>query len=929
MEKLKSLQISTSPICNLSIGSIPEEGIFRYIQSFQTKIEKKEGTSSISFITITKPTYRFTIYLRNIHEINQIAPTIYYIIIDSRPALFEQVQVQSADKWQQEDFHIFNPDTDPLFSLVYPIVLVFRVEFTEYCEPFDLFIEYSKCAVNCTEILDLSHKDYPLPHYSSLFNAIENWDTKYMVLVLLTNYQMKLSDIKEDTIVQLNQYEDSAKILEEIYYSYQEFTTDQFLYYITNGVSPERSRTPNENHISVRKVRFTPSALIFEPPEIDVSNRVTRKFNFPDFYLRVSIEDENYEKRIWTDCRTLLAKFKSHLQCLEVAGRTYEFLGFSNSQMKNHSCWMVARESGFTADYIRSVLGDFSRCKNNSKYASRLGLCFSGTYLTLDMSRSKIPDIERNGYCFTDGVGRISEICMQKAKLKLGVLEEEPLSALQVRIGGCKGVLALYKNCAEIEVRPSMDKFDSGENSLEVCSMSAYRQGFLNRQIIMLLSGRGVADEVFLRLQQSMLRILDESLAEEEKALTLLSSNEKDPCIAGIKYMLRYGVKINEEPYLHRMLTALYQTRVSDLKNKARILAPQSLILIGIVDEHELLEYGEVFIYPSKEYNGPITGKVVVAKNPCLHPGDIRVLMAVDRPHLRYLRDVVVFPQKGHRPHPNECSGSDLDGDMYFVSWNRELIPRIEYEEPMNYTGPKEKVEVPSIDGVLDFYTHYMESENLGNIANTHLAQADANGIYDEKALKLAELHSMAVDYPKTGVPAIIPESYRAKIWPDFMGKPEKITYKSEKVLGKLYRTIISKDIKTFIPLLDERYLIDGYRAWVNFAVDMYKDYEKRIKRYMRQYDTQNEFFLLTFQPGEKTGKKGKLDNKLKMQEFVKELIDTTMADFHHQAESEQEKRLLASACYYVAYSREKNKKSRFIKKFLSFPWIFYEYLLQ
>lgn len=37
------------------------------------------------------------------------------------------------------------------------------------------------------------------------------------------------------------------------------------------------------------------------------------------------------------------------------------------------------------------------------------------------------------------------------------------------------------------------------------------------------------------------------------------------------------------------------------------------------------------------------------------------------------------------RPHPNECSGSDLDGDIYFVCWDTELIPPRQIT-PMDYT---------------------------------------------------------------------------------------------------------------------------------------------------------------------------------------------------------------------------------------------------
>lgn len=70
-----------------------------------------------------------------------------------------------------------------------------------------------------------------------------------------------------------------------------------------------------------------------------------------------------------------------------------------------------------------------------------------------------------------------------------------------------------------------------------------------------------------------------------------------------------------------------------------------------------------------------ITGNVVVTKNPCSHPGDIRLLKAIgeDDPrfeHLRHYVNVIVFPTTGKRPEQHKMSGGDLDGDVYMAIWD-------------------------------------------------------------------------------------------------------------------------------------------------------------------------------------------------------------------------------------------------------------------
>jgi hypothetical protein len=72
---------------------------------------------------------------------------------------------------------------------------------------------------------------------------------------------------------------------------------------------------------------------------------------------------------------------------VDVAGRHYEFLAWSNSQLRDHGCFMYTTASytdlktgevheANIAD-IRRWMGDFTASKNVPKLMSRMGQCFT------------------------------------------------------------------------------------------------------------------------------------------------------------------------------------------------------------------------------------------------------------------------------------------------------------------------------------------------------------------------------------------------------------------------------------------------------------------------------------------------------------------------------------------------------------------------
>lgn len=113
----------------------------------------------------------------------------------------------------------------------------------------------------------------------------------------------------------------------------------------------------------IKRAVITPTRLLLFPPEVMVKNRVLRQYDTEKF-LCVSIRDEDLSKlsAAGGSLDLLLDDINLRLnEGLVVAGQHFHFLGSSNSQLRNHSCWFV--EAELQPDYIRKWMGDLAQIR--------------------------------------------------------------------------------------------------------------------------------------------------------------------------------------------------------------------------------------------------------------------------------------------------------------------------------------------------------------------------------------------------------------------------------------------------------------------------------------------------------------------------------------------------------------------------------------
>jgi hypothetical protein len=102
---------------------------------------------------------------------------------------------------------------------------------------------------------------------------------------------------------------------------------------------------PTQNLARINRVMVTPTRITLHGPEMEPKNRILRKFpNHHDHFIRVQFCDENgqdlyFNPRVSYD--DIYARFKNVLKHgIQIAGRTYTFLGFSHSSLRSHSVWV-------------------------------------------------------------------------------------------------------------------------------------------------------------------------------------------------------------------------------------------------------------------------------------------------------------------------------------------------------------------------------------------------------------------------------------------------------------------------------------------------------------------------------------------------------------------------------------------------------------
>ncbi len=412
----------------------------------------------------------------------------------------------------------------------------------------------------------------------------------------------------------------------------------------------------------------------------------------------LSEQPEGGKQNVWD--KLLTVEFSSYSEDeikgilsrgIEFDGSQYCFLGFSESQLRNKTCFVI-KETKRQIGERRAKFGNLSNDIPFADRASTVQHMFEPFEKSLQLAEDEFK-FEHHPIN-TVPSGFMAPELAEEIKTKCGLAK--PPSVVQVICPGFSGKLVLSN---EILARASEDILplerkerrtkalfmipDAANNCGNPLTMGLadyskpYQVGYLDVYSVMFLEKQGVTRKYLLELQRHYHEVLEKlGAADLTRAKYFLRLNGREELLSAIEH----GIT-NEA---QGKILEIKDDEIKSMKNGAkpvlRVLVEKSRDVFGIEDpykdQNKALKPDEcVFnpcldcLFPQERELFELAQQILVIPQPCYRSADIRVFNLVhNKGEYENLKDCIVLPSqpKAHVSVANK----------YFVCWDRNLLPQ-------------------------------------------------------------------------------------------------------------------------------------------------------------------------------------------------------------------------------------------------------------
>ncbi len=218
--------------------------------------------------------------------------------------------------------------------------------------------------------------------------------------------------------------------------------------------------------------------------------------------------------------------------------------------------------------------------------------------------------------------------------------------------------------------------------------------------------------------------------------------------------------------------------------------------LRGVIDPTDKLPPGHVFVTGVKDAD--MNDEILVTRSPCLKFDHMKVLKVVKKKPeamteetFNWLQSlpfgvlIFAFPSQGMKPIPQNIAGGDLDGDRYFVCWDKEILRYVRAESykevPIEIVEEKDvtmkTIKQDGLSNDMDWFQTSQEfmienpvhemGQLIGSLYKLCLDFSEKDkdqSIRNPDAEAFAEAYDQALEHGKHGTKIVLPQHLHKEV---------------------------------------------------------------------------------------------------------------------------------------------------------------------